>query len=116
MRNTEIRDPNQVAAVPGIERMYSDWSELPTQQIQDSEMSAEQTLESLKAATDELTGANLKAQSLLTEFGLVCENAEMDGLAPPNKLTAEERKQLRSALISAREALRYLTELEARHD
>ena len=108
------RDPNQVAPVPAIERLYSDWSEIPNDQ--DSEVSAEETLDNLSYATDELTTATYKAQSLLTEFGLKCENAELDGIEPPDTFDETERKQLKSAIISAREALRVLTELEAQHE
>ena len=44
-------------------------------------------LETLEVATDELTAAKLKAQSLLTDFGLECEYAEMDGEpTQPNSL------------------------------
>ena len=70
-------------------------------------------LETLEHATDELTSANLKAQTLLTDFGMDCENAELDGIQPPVEFTEAERKQLRAAVISARHALKLLTQLES---
>ena len=106
------RDPNQVAPVPGIERAYSDWSEIPNE---DQEVSTQETLKALECATDELTRANMESQTLLTDFGIECENAELDGQQQPTEFTEAERKQLRSALSSAREALKYLMELEAQH-
>ena len=69
-------------------------------------------LETLEVATDELTAAKLKAQSLLTDFGLECEYAEMDGEPTPTEFTEQERQQLKSALIATREALKLLTQLE----
>ena len=69
-------------------------------------------LETLEHATDELTSANLKAQSLLTDFSLECGYAKMDGLTPPTEFTEQERQQLKSALIATREALNLLTQLE----
>ena len=107
------RDPNQVAPVPAIERLYSDFPEIPNDQ--NSEVSAEQPqiLDNLEYATDELTAANMKATSLLVDFGLEVENAELDGLTPPTELTEADRKKLRYAITSAREALKTLEALES---
>ena len=69
-------------------------------------------LETLEVATDELTAAKLKAQSLLTDFGLACEYAEMDGEPTPTEFDDAEKKKLKSALIATREALKLLTQLE----
>ena len=69
-------------------------------------------LETLEHATDELTSANLKAQSLLTDFSLECGYAKMDGEPTPTEFTEQERQQLKSALIATREALNLLTQLE----
>ena len=110
------RDPNQVAPVPGIERAYSDWSEIPNDTEQDSEVSAEQTLDNLSYAADELTRATLEAQILDTEFSLACENAELDGELPPTQFTEAEQKRLKTAVSSAREALKTLEALEAQHE
>ena len=40
-------------------------------------------LQTLEYLTDELTAATMKAQTLLTDFGMACENCEMDGETPP---------------------------------
>ena len=72
-------------------------------------------LKTLEYASDELTSANLTAQTLLTEFGLECENCELDGIEPPTEFDEAERKSLRSAITSAKAALRYLEALEAQH-
>ena len=108
------RDPNQVAPVPGIERAHSDWSEIPNDPH--SETSTEQTLDNLSYATDELTRATLEAQILDTEFSLACENAELDGELPPTQFTEAEQKRLKTAVSSAREALKTLEALEASHE
>ena len=66
----------------------------------------------LNNATDDLTRANLEAQSLDTGFALACENAELNGIAQPTQLTEPEKKRLKAAISSAREALRCLEALE----
>ena len=106
------RDPNQVASVPAIERLYSDFPEIPNDQ--DSEVSAEppQILENLEYAFDELCAAKTKMNTLCEDFGMECENAELDGLTPPTELTEADRKKLRYAINATREALNILTELE----
>ena len=68
-------------------------------------------LEKLEHLTDELTAATLKAQTLLTDFGMYCENCEMDGETPPAEFDDKEKKQLRYITTAAREALRLLSEL-----
>ena len=68
-------------------------------------------LETLSHATDELSSANMTAQSLLTDFGMECENAELDGVQPPAEFTEDERKRLSAAVSSARHALKLLTQL-----
>ena len=68
-------------------------------------------LETLEYATDELTRSNMEAQTLLTEFGLEVENAELDGIDPPTEFTDDEKRQLKSALTAAREAVKVLTKL-----
>ena len=110
------RDPNQVAPVPAIERAYSDWSEIPNDQDQQSEASTEQTLDNLEYATSELTRATMEAQILDTGFALACENAELDGELPPTQLTEAEKKRLKTAVSSAREALKTLEALETQHE
>ena len=69
-------------------------------------------LKTLEYASDELTAANLASQSLLTDFGLACENAEMDGDTPPTEFTDKERRQLREAISATRAALHELEKLE----
>ena len=54
----------------------------------------------------------MKAQTLLTDFGMECENCELDGETPPAEFDDAEKKQLRYITTAAREALRLLTELE----
>lgn len=71
-------------------------------------------LTKLEQITDELTSATYKAQKLLTDFGMACENAELDGLTPPAEFDDADKKQLRRIRTAAREALRILTELEAK--
>ena len=107
------RDPNQVAPVPAIERLYSDFSEAPNGQ--DSEMPTEQPqiLENLEYAFDELCAAKTKMKTLCEDFGLECEYDELDGLTPPTELTEANRKKLRYAITSAREALKTLEALES---
>ena len=106
------RDPNQIARVPAIERAYSDWSEIPNNQ--DSEVSAElpQILENLEYAFDELCAAKMKLDTLRTDFGTECENAELDGLTPPTELTEDDSRKLRYAITSTREALKTLEALK----
>ena len=72
-------------------------------------------LKQLEQITDELTSATYKAQSLLTDFGLEVENAELDGITPPD-FDEAEKKQLRSIRTAARAALRLLTELEVSNE
>lgn len=67
-------------------------------------------LQQLEYLTDELTAATHKAQSLLTDYGFDCENAELDGLAAP-ALDDSDKKRLGRVLTSTREALKILTEL-----
>ena len=69
-------------------------------------------LKTLEAATDELASANLKAQTLLTDFALEVEYCQMGGEPTPTEFTEQERQQLKSALIATREALNLLTQLE----
>ena len=102
------RDPNQVAPVPAIERLYSDFSEAPNDSAE-----LPQILENLEYAFDELCAAKMKLDTLRTDFGMECENAELDGLTPPTELTEDDSRKLRYAITSAREALKVLTELEA---
>ena len=71
-------------------------------------------LKQLEYITDELTAATMKAQTLLTDFGMYCENCEMDGETPPASFDDAEKKQLASVRIATREALRLLSELEAK--
>ena len=106
------RDPNQVAPVPAIERLYSDFPEIPNDQ--NSQMSTEQPqiLENLEYAFDELCAAKTKMKTLCEDFGLECEYDELDGLTPPTELTEANRKKLRYAINATREALNILTELE----
>ena len=73
-------------------------------------------LEVLEYATEELTAANLKASTLLVDFGLDVENAELDGLQPPTALTDPQRKKLKAAASSAQEAFKLLEALEAQHE
>ena len=107
------RDPNQVAPVPAIERAYSDFPEIPNDQ--DSEVSTEQPqiLENLEYAFDELCAAKTKMKTLCEDFGMECEYDGLDGLTPPTELTEANRKKLRYAITSAREALKTLEALEA---
>ena len=70
-------------------------------------------LETLEHATDELTSANMKAQGVLTDFAMECENAELDGIQQPTEFTEAERKQISAAVSSARHALKLLTKLES---
>ena len=69
-------------------------------------------LEMLEYATEELTAANMKATTLLVDFGLDAENAELDDLTPPTALTDPQRKKLKAAISSAREAFKLLEALE----
>ena len=69
-------------------------------------------LATLEYATDELTSATNTAQNLLTDFGLECEHAEMDGDTPPTEFTDKERRQLREAISATRAALHELEKLE----
>lgn len=69
-------------------------------------------LKQLEILTDELTSATYKAQALLTDFGLECENAELDGITLPAELSLADQIKLASIKTSTQAVLRYLTELE----
>ena len=69
-------------------------------------------LSTLEYVTDELTAATHAAQSLLTDFGLECEHAEMDGESLPTEFDDRERRQLREAISATRAALHELEKLE----
>lgn len=71
-------------------------------------------LDRLEYLADELTAATHKAQTLLTDFGIECENAELDGLEAPAEFDEAEKKQLASIRSATRAALRLLTELESK--
>ena len=107
-----IRDPNHVLPVTPIDRLYSDWSDEPTEEAQPTqERSAEDVVKTLEYLTDELTSALNVAQRLCTDFGLEVENAELDGLTPTAEFDESERKQLRSIAIRTRQALKLVAEL-----
>lgn len=67
--------------------------------------------ERLAWITDELTSVLLTAQTLETEFGLECENCELDGLPAPTQFSKCELKQLQRIEIGLKTALRYLREV-----
>ena len=66
----------------------------------------------LEHLTDELIAATMKAETLSANFGMYCENCEMDGITPPVQFDDAEKKQLQYITTAAREALRLLTQLE----
>ena len=70
----------------------------------------------LEHLTDELIAATMKAETLSADFGMYCENCEMDGEEAPTEFDETEMKQLRSITTAAREALKMLTELEGKNE
>ena len=112
-RDVEIRDPNQVLPVPAMERLYSDWSDEPTETDTEStpQKSADDVIETLEYLTDELTSALNDAQALCTDFAVETEYAELSGEIPTAEFDDAERKQLRSIRTSVNESVKALAKL-----
>ena len=68
-------------------------------------------LQLLEQAADELTAATLKVQTLLTDYGLECENAELDGIEAP-AMNANDKQLVAGIKSSTLGALQLLSQLE----
>ena len=114
-RDFEIRDPNEVLHATPLEQLYSDAStpvaltEADTEPTQ--QKSANDVIDALEYLTDELTAALNDAQTLLTDFAVETEYAELSGETPTAEFDNVERQKLRHIRTSVNESVRMLAKL-----